>query len=173
MTTQTADELFEARRRIREARPDVEVLTASLFISPNLQSKVDVHGGLFYGNSGFEWGLYHGRRTPLCVDFDGVLYEEGHRGPVIPNFPIQAVISSRPIAETDFVRTWCSENGVKCDAFLLKPSPQLTAVQHKAYWIRRLHPKWYWESSMPDAALIASESLVLVLCIENMKLYNP
>lgn len=168
-------ELKASVESIKAHRPDL--IVESLVISvdkPEAKQIVDYYAVDKNKHFGiYEWDMLRRNWGRLCLDFDGVLCQDDSMEPyLIPRYHIEAIISNRPESERSILEHWLATNRVSYGKLILKQSPSLPSWKHKAYWLNRLRPKWYWESSLTEARRIARRTNVPILCIEDMQVHR-
>lgn len=162
--------------------PELEILPAMLITSAMSSEKIGLYGikigDLAYYD--FEWNLAHATHNgwgPTATDLDGVICVEGRPDEpyIIPNFEIQAIVTSRPENERCSTERWLKEHNVRYGALImLRGSKRLgdIAVNHKVGALKKLKPLWYWESDKREAMLISKRAKIPVLCFQDMKVYK-
>lgn len=163
--------------------PRLKILPAVLMTSTMASKKVQLYeikfGDLEYYN--FEWNLAHvthgGWGGPTATDLDGVICVEGRPDEpyIVPNFEIQAIVTSRPENERDATEKWLRNHNVRYGTLIMLNGNKRfgdIAVNHKVGALKKLKPLWYWESSKREAMLISKRARIPVLCFEDMKVYK-
>lgn len=178
--TGSGSQLEQALEVVRSCDPALQVCTASVFVYGGGSQKVDYFQATLRGFTVLEWNVAHADLSSAdawggtCTDLDGVLCMNGspEEPYIIPNFWIEAIITSRPEAERVSTEIWLAAHGVKYKELIMKSDPSLSSVDHKVWHLRKLRPYWYWESHAIEAQQIASGAGMPVLCFENMKVYE-
>lgn len=182
-------------RRLREARPGLEVITAALIAHDAAMDTVD----LFYKNIPkprfFEWDLMHQKKVDrLATDLDGVLCEscppgvdrdedrylawiEQAKPHMIPAYRIDVIVSNRLEAYRPQTEAWLARHRVDYGRLLLwdlpgKAEREGSMTRHKVEAIRRIRPQLFIESSYSQSERIWRQTGVPTLCTDEMVLFN-
>ena len=125
---ETGAHLDAAAARVRAALPGAEVRTAAVLVHADARGRVDAYAHALRDSAVhvFEWNLAHAELEgwgPTCADMDGVLVREDGSGlpRLVPNFTLQAVVTSRPESRRAETEAWLREHGVRYGALVMDP----------------------------------------------------
>lgn len=198
----TGVQLKEAVTRIRAVRPDIQIVTLSIYDNAKVQK-----GRLFncdlslYKHSDelylMPWFLWKTKRiSEVAFDMDGVLCRECERhedddGEDYINFLNTAEIKFRPLKHNmgaivtgrlekyrPQTERWLRKNGFKYNNLIMCPASnkQERKSMNPAIWkagvYKNLPQKLFVESSAKEALIIAERSEKMVYCIDNSEVYK-
>jgi hypothetical protein len=190
-------QIAKAEKKIKAFNPTIQIQKASLFVTPKAKKKVDFYCIIKKPPNIFEWNLLTATDIfgKLCVDMDGVLCKDCPRevdsdesayvrwlGTVkpklIPNFEIEAIITSRLEKYRGQTEEWLRLYGVKYKRlFMLNLNSKSDktfagVVDYKAGLIKKIRPFWFWESSLNEAIAIHKQVQIPILCTERMVIFT-
>lgn len=188
-----AKELTVAKKMIANKYPRLTIKTACLKVDDKaFKSNYDYHYAVSNGPVMLEGSLLTttgGSFGDLATDMDGVLCEDCPASVVsgtpeylewirsvkpllIPNFEILAIITSRLDIYKNVTEDWLRRNGVRTKQLYMRESELESASRFKARIIRRVKPKWYWESSLSESIDIAKSAKIQVFCVEQNRIVD-
>lgn len=169
-------QLLKHKRSLQAFNPDLKIETASLFATSNGSRLVDYYYQVRNPPLLYEWTLLTNmaRIGKLAVDLDGVLCKEDSSEPyLIPKFPIEAVITSRPETQRILTMDWLIRNNVSYKSLEMLSTPERNLaifIDHKVEVLEKVRPFWFWESEPAQATAIHSKTHIPVLCTATMEL---
>lgn len=186
-------QITRAEKKIRDFNPTLQILKASLFVTPGNKGTVDFYCVSKKPPNIFEWNLLTATDIfgKLCVDMDGVLCKDCPREvdhdenaylkwletvkpKYIPNFEIEAIITSRLEKYRVHTEEWLKRYGVKYKRLFmmnLNAKSEKTfdgVVDFKASLIKAINPFWFWESNLHEAIAIHKQVRTPILCTDAM-----
>jgi hypoxanthine phosphoribosyltransferase len=175
----TGKQLKLAVEKLKDFKPEMEVKTASLFKKTGHDVAVDyvlvqhdcwtigewnlLTSLGFMGRLGVDLDGVLGEDCPTNVDDDGVQYCDwlSRAKPLfIPQFKVEAVITSRLEKYRPETEAWLRRHGVRYKVLIMLDLPSIKertfniVVRHKANAIRHADLEWYWESNWKEAEQI-------------------
>ena len=190
-------QIGKAYRQLKQFDSTLKIETASLFVTSEAKNIPDYYHAVSNPPLLYEWTLLTnmGDVGKIAVDMDGVLCEncpsevdldenryirwlENAKAYLIPQFEIDAIVTSRLEKYRELTEAWLKKHDVKYKSlFMLKvPSKRErnfdVIINHKADAIRKVQPFWFWESNIMEAEAIKRKVRLPVLCIGNMTLLS-
>ncbi len=186
-------QINKAVKQLRTFDPSLQIETASLFVTSQSKGVLDFYYAIKNPPLLYEWTLLTNLKGmgKLAVDMDGVLCEEcpcdknesaylqwvkTAKPYMIPQFPIDAVVTSRLECYREQTETWLRNHGVKYrELFMLNLTAKKercleTIIAHKVNSINSVKPFWFWESNSIEAEAIRNKANLPVLCIATLEL---
>jgi len=188
-------QIMKAFRQLKEFDPTLKIEKASLFVTSKAKKLVDHYYAVKNPPLFYEWTLLTNMANlgKLAVDMDGVLCEncpanidskDQHyikwlitaKPYMIPQYNIEAIITSRLEKHRGLTEAWLKQHNVKYNRILMlnlksKSDRNLDLIiKHKVDSIREIQPFWFWESNLMEAKAIKRQTHLPVLCISNMTL---
>ncbi len=188
-------QILKAKQQLQQFQPSLKVTTASLFATSNGRKLVDYCYQIRNPPLLYEWTLLTNLASmgKLAVDMDGVLCEEcppnidnneatyidwlqNAKPYMIPQYPVEAVITSRLEKYREHTEAWLKKHGVQYKQLHMLNVPSKrdrnleTIIQHKATALKVVQPFWYWESNQIEAQAIKTKTHIPVLCTATLRL---
>ena len=165
-----------AVKKIKAFDSSLEVRTACLLTTPGGDKRVESYQAKLTGYPMYEWNIasvvHSNTFGGVCVDMDGVLTMDGTDEPyIIPNFKIDAIITSRPRADLEKTEKWLAKNGVRYERLMMREDG-VGPVEHKIACLKKIGPWWFWESDPVDAETIAKKAKLPVVCTGDWRVYR-
>jgi uncharacterized HAD superfamily protein len=179
---------------ILQQQGDFQITKASLFVTPEGASLVDLYHKIIPDPILSEWNLVHAKIGRLATDLDGVIchdppknldrdetayleWMENAKPYLVPFYEIDAIISSRLERYRARTEDWLARHGVAYKQLILWDLPSLEARQgnfakYKTEALLRAKPDLYWESNLNEAREIHKSTGIPTLCIDHMTLLS-
>ncbi len=197
-SVQSGSTMRRAKRRLKEANLNNELIFSAIFVSPKGRSEVDLYFEEIRGYRIFEWNLMHSAViSGSCVDIDGVLCEDpteeqnddGKRyeeflvnaKPLhMPSVRIGYLVSCRLEKYRNLTEEWLKRHQIKYGRLYLMDLPnkeaRLASNSHasfKAEIYKNTSAMMFIESSIHQAREIARISNSAVLCLDTNEMIYP
>lgn len=194
----TGSAMSDARKRMAEARPDVELSFAAVYATHQSEMKVDLAFERCPLPRVFEWNLMHsGQLGRSCVDIDGVLCidpteeqnDDGERYAtflenatplLLPTYPVHALVTCRLEKYRKQTEAWLAKHGVRYQKLVMLDLPdkaaRIAANPHgrfKADVYANESADLFIESSATQSLKIADGSNKPVYCVETRRMVYP
>lgn len=188
-------QILKAKQQLEQFDSSLRIDTASLFATSKGRKLIDYCYQIRNPPLLYEWVLLTNMAElgKLAVDMDGVLCEECPVGYdadeekyakwletakpyMIPQYPVEAVVTSRLEKYRVQTEIWLQKHNVKYNVLCMLQLPSKqdrtleNIIEHKVKVLNVVKPFWYWESNMVEAEAIKSKAHLPTLCVGNMML---
>lgn len=177
--------------KIREQRPDLEIVKGALHAQPSATKLIDTCYGFFehrYSQITFERDMIDWVYAAAALDLDGILCEEYDGKNIvseeqyvawitnakpyrIPKWEIPMILTGRKEKFRRQTEDWLRRHNAKFRKLVMCPDDE-SQEKFKVRALSREKPYWYWESSPQLAGYIQSRLGIKVLCFANMRVYG-
>jgi adenine/guanine phosphoribosyltransferase-like PRPP-binding protein len=170
------------------------IKTAAIITTEIAKAKVDFYYKILEHPRVFEWNLLHSKKGKTASDLDGVICENcppyvdadeekylswlrNAKPYLIPNFELDAIVSSRLNKYRSITEEWLAKHGVKYSKLFLWDLPSKSErkgkhAQNKVEILLKIKPNSFWESSEWEAREIFRKTRIPTLCIDEMILLS-
>ena len=187
-------ELRSILAMLQEQSEEFQITKASLFVTNEAASLVNLYYKIIPDPVLFEWNLLHSKQGILATDMDGVLCDDPPKGLdaneaayvewmrnakpyLIPLYEIDAIISSRLERYRAETENWLAKHRVPYKQLILWNLSSLDErrgnfAKYKSEVLMRVKPDLYWESNINEAKQIHQSTRLPILCTEQMTLLS-
>lgn len=175
----TGTQMKAARKFFKGTTYDVKY--AVLYVTPEMEDKVDYYWEVIPLPRMFEWNfIHHGDLVKTCLDLDGVLAdndidsEEAFRdAPPLyqPSVLVGAIVTGRLEQYREVTEEWLVKHGIRYDKLIMRADPRRPVEEMKAEFYGNSRYIFFIESSEFQAKWIAILTGKPVLAIETMKVW--
>lgn len=171
-------QISKAYAQLKTVFPTLQIDMASLYVTSQSKHAVNYYFAVKNPPLLYEWTLLTNMATmgKLAVDMDGVLCGDNMEPFMIPQFPVEAVITSRLEWQRQETEEWLRKHNVRYKQLLMLNLAQTTQktldaiINHKVEAIKQVKPFWFWESNPVEAVGIRDRTGIPVLCTATLEL---
>lgn len=161
------DAMKEAKEKLEGVYQDKEYVFCAAYALPTNTSNVDVYFEICNHPRMFEWNyLHHWGLNYACVDFEGILCENGVPK-ILPTQKIKCIVSTQPKDKRYELEKWLADQGVQYDELVL------VAPNEKGSFYKKCDAVMYIATTFEDARELCEIANKQVFCQETRQLLSP